>query len=142
MTGSDEWSDWLARFPDRPLPSDDPYDYARRLTAACHAPLPAIETLDIPTRIAVARRLQDAVIDLLRIQNLLSPARSWGAILLAFAGFMALQIPNLAPLVAIAEIFAGFQIAYDEIERRTAHRAIVVAQARIDELVTLIGGAL
>jgi hypothetical protein len=135
------WQDWIAAFPERPEIAADPYLYARKLVRACEVPLPPPNDLDVQTRIIVTSVLQNAVIDLLRIQHFSVPNTAPSAILMALVNFSALLYPVILPYSLIAQVLIALSLVGKEQRLRELKRATDVAQAKVDILLaTLPGG--
>jgi hypothetical protein len=132
------WQDWISAFPDRPEIAVDPYQYARNLVRACHEPLPPPKDLDVQTRIVVASVLQNAVIDLLRIQHFSVPNTAPSAIMMALVNFAALLYPVILPYSLIAQVLIALTLVGQEQRLRELRRATDVAQAKVDILLATL----
>lgn len=132
------WQDWIALFPNRPEIAADPYLYARNLARACEKPLPPLDELDVQTRVAVTLMLQNAVIDLLRIQHFSAPNTAPSAIIMALVNFMTLIYPVLLPYSLIAQLLLALWLVGQEQRLRELKRATDVAQAQVDLLLATL----
>ena len=128
------WQDWIAAFPDRPEIAAAPYLYARKLVQACDKALPPLDELDLQSRIIVTAMLQNAVIDLLRIQHFSSPNTAASAVTMALANFVALFFPDILPYTLIAQVLIALWLAGQEQRLRDLKRATDVAQSKVDTL--------
>lgn len=126
-------------FPNRPDIATDPYLYAHKITQACKAETPPLESLDHKSRIAIATMLQNIAMDLLRLQYASTPNQSWTALALAIAGFVTLLFPKAISWVLILQLLIAFWLVGEEQKLRDLKRATTAAQARIDEMMMAIG---
>lgn len=134
------WQDWIADFPERPNLVTDPYLYARHLARVCDADLPPLDGLDDQSRIIVTSLLQNASIDLLRIQLSSSSNAAPIAIAIALANFAALLNSQFLPYVLIAEVLVGLMLLGHEHRLKELKRAAHAAQSKVDALLTSLSG--
>lgn len=93
------------------------------------------------SRIIVTSMLQNAVIDLLRIQHFAAPNTAPSAIMMALANFVALMYPAILPYALIAQVLIALWLAGQEQRLRELKRATGIAQAQVDMLLESLPGS-